>query len=442
MTKAGRSNGQGRGAPEVPCPEPISFPEGAGVFGYTHGCRLNACETDAMVESAVRRFRGSVSRDPSTADIIIVNTCTVTGRSRARSRKTVKSFRTRNPGALIVVAGCASEISPEDYAGIENCLVMGNPGKSTFPLIPGETPEPGRNRMFPESVGPGPGKTRSFLKIQDGCDHRCAYCIVPLARGPSRSRRIEDVMDGAERLKSIGAGEICLVGVDLADYGRDLGSGDYRLPDLVRDLLKIGGFRVRLSSLEPNSLPIPFLERLCLPGLCRHFHIPLQSGSDRVLQAMGRRYDRGWEEELLGRIHTLFPGACVGSDIITGFPGESGEDFEETLSLVRSGLLTYLHVFPYSMRPGTAAAELKGLHPELVRERADRLREESERLRREFRESMIGTEGLILVESRTFDNRRVGLTDNYIPVKAPREAEEGELTRVVLRRGNICWKLR
>lgn len=411
------------------------------VFGYTLGCRLNACETDAMVASVVNGFNGTQARDFVDADVIIVNTCTVTGRSGARCRKAARGFRARNPRAIIVITGCASQIAPEGFSDLGNCLVLGNNGKESLPLIMSGVPaaEPGEG-LFPSGVSPG-RRTRAFLKIQDGCDSRCSYCIVPLARGPSRSQPRERVLAQAAELAQMEKREICLVGVDLADYGRDL-YGSYRLSDLVRELLSLGGFRIRLSSLEPNFLTVSTLERIALPGLCRHFHIPLQSASTRILKLMGRRYTGGGGEELLARIHQLFPGAAVGADLITGFPGETEADHGQNLSLARSGLLSYLHVFPFSPRPGTPAASMKALHPEVITGRAGELRQVSAEMRNRFRRSMIGSDGLILVEGRKHAGRMVGLTDNYIPVAAPPGSVEGKLTPVTLTADNICWSLR
>jgi threonylcarbamoyladenosine tRNA methylthiotransferase MtaB len=412
------------------------------VFGYTLGCRLNACETDAMVDAVVRELEGSRAVDHLRADIVIVNTCTVTGRSDARCRKAVKGFRAANPEALLVVAGCASQMRPEDYRGIPGCLVVGNPGKENLPdLIRGLPSAEREEGLFPSRVSAG-RRTRAFLKIQSGCDHRCSYCIVPLARGPSRSQPRDAVLRQARELMKLGKREICLVGVDLADYGRGI-HDDYRLADLVGDLLRIGGFRVRLSSLEPRFLTVSALRRLAaLPGLCRHFHLPMQSGSDRVLSAMGRGYRRSHQEKLLETIHSLFPGAAVGADFIAGFPEETDADHGETVSLARSGLLAYLHVFPFSPRPGTPAASMKRLHTEVVTGRSRELREVSHAIRRNYRESLLGTDGLALVEGRRHEGRMVGLTDNYVPVAVPEDSREGELVRVVLSRENVCWRLR
>lgn len=412
------------------------------VFGYTLGCRLNACETDAMVASLVESFNGCVVPGFQEAQVIVVNTCTVTGRSGARCRKAVKGFRAGNPDAVMVITGCASEIDPEGFSGLGKCIVLGTEGKQDLPgILSGKPRSEGARGLFPSTVTPG-RRTRAFLKIQDGCDNRCTYCIVPLARGPSRSQPRETVLSQASGLAAAGKREICLVGVDLAAYGSDLYGDGYRLWNLVRDLLRLGGFRLRLSSLEPNSLTLAALSRLALPGVCRHFHIPVQSASTRVLTAMGRKYAAEGVRRLLQRLHHLFPGAAVGADLITGFPGETPEDHAANISLARSGLLSYLHVFPFSPRPGTPAASMKPLHTEVVTARADELRRVSAELRKGFRRSMVGSQGLILVEGRKYGGRPVGLTDNYIPLTAPEGAEEGTMVQVAVTAENICWGLR
>ncbi|MFO7627567.1 MAG: MiaB/RimO family radical SAM methylthiotransferase [Candidatus Fermentibacteraceae bacterium] len=430
----------GAGNPVFPAAVPVCRPR---VFGYTLGCRLNSCETDAMVSSLAKALDGTAAASHRDADIIIVNTCTVTGRSAARCRKAVKGFRQDNPGALLIVTGCAAQIDPGQFAGIDNCQVVGNTCKESLPeLVKGLQPNRRTDGViFPSETSRG-RRTRAFLKVQDGCDNLCTYCIVPLARGSSRSQPREVVISQAKELSASGAKEICLVGVDLADYGKDLyGKNGYGLSGLVRDLLETGGFRVRLSSLEPMFLTTRTLEELALPGVCRHFHIPLQSGSSRILSLMGRNYSRAREEELLSCIHSLFPGVCIGADIIAGFPGETGEDHAHNISLAQSGLLAYLHVFPYSPRPGTPAAEMKGVPPGVAAGRAGELRQLSDLLRRGFRESMKGSGGLILVEGRRHGNSRVGLTDNYIPVAAPHGSREGELCAVTLNDTNILWRL-
>lgn len=430
----------GAGNPVFPAARPLCRPR---VFGYTLGCRLNSCETDAMTASLIKALDGTPGASFRDADIIVVNTCTVTGRSAARCRKTVRSFRQGNPDALLIVTGCAAQIDPTGFNGVGNCIVVGNDRKGGLPeLLAGLVqPPPEKDLIFPYEASRG-RRTRAFLKVQDGCDNQCTYCIVPIARGSSRSQPREVVLSQAKTLEASGAREICLVGVDLAGYGRDIyGERGYGLAELVRELLEAGNCRIRLGSLEPMLLTTETLEQLSLPGVCRHFHIPFQSGSSRILSLMGRNYDRGREEELLACIHTLFPGACTGSDIIAGFPGETAADHDMNISLAQSGLLAYLHVFPYSPRPGTPAASMGQVPSGLASERAGELRALSADLKRTFRESMRGSAALILVEGRKHRNSPVGLTDNYIPVAAPRNAREGELHEVILDDSSILWRL-
>ncbi len=422
--------------------KPISNPS---VFGYTLGCRLNSYETEALVEELASALGGLRADTPDSAGVIIVNTCAVTGRSQARSRKAVRSYAARHPDALIVVTGCVAEVSPEDFREMESegVVVVPNSLKGSIPeIISGKIGEPGGEGLFPCFAPVSTSRTRAFLKIQDGCSNRCTYCIVPHARGDSRSQPRETVLKQARDLANAGYKEICLTGVDIADYGTGLYDEGYRLPELVADLLDTGGFRLRIGSVEPLYLTVGALERMALPGLCRHFHIPFQSGSDPILRKMGRNYGREQEEELIAAIGELFPGACVGSDIIAGFPGETEEDFLASLSLASSPGINYLHVFPFSPRKGTPAWEMEQLHTETVTERAVELRRVSTGSRRAFRESMTGTVQTILVEGRKILGRNIGLTDNYIPVYAPEGSTEGELVQLELTRSDIVWTQR
>jgi threonylcarbamoyladenosine tRNA methylthiotransferase MtaB len=237
--------------------------------------------------------------------------------------------------------------------------------------------------------------------------------------------------------------EIVLTGIDLASYGRDLYGGTYGLSRLVRDMHEIGGFRIRISSIEPVSLDCELLSELSLPGVCRHFHLPLQSGSDRILAAMGRQYGREDMLKLLDYFGDCFPGAALGADIIVGFPGETDEDFGDTMDLAADERLAYLHVFPFSPRPGTKAWDMNGrIHPETVTERAVTLRAKSAESRRRFRLSRIGEDALILVEGRMLRGRMIGLSDNYIPLLSPAGSVEGSLVSVTVTEDNICWELR
>lgn len=410
------------------------------VFGYTLGCRLNSYETDALVEEIVQSLPAARTGNPDEADIIIVNTCAVTGRSQARSRKAVRGYLARNPGARIIVTGCVAQVSPGDFddLGGERVSVVPNTEKNAIVSLLTGIENRGSEGLFPEFAPVETLRTRAFLKIQDGCSNRCSYCIVPHARGDSRSQPRELVLKQARELAGAGYREICLTGVDIADYGRNL-YGDYGLPELMADLLDIGGFRLRTGSVEPLYLTVGALEKMALPGVCRHFHIPFQSGSDGILGRMCRNYGRQQEEELLAAIQELFPGACVGSDIIAGFPGESEDDFSMSLSLAEDPRVNYLHVFPFSPRPGTPAAEMEPVHTETITERAVLLRRVSAESRRAFRETMIGTTQTVLVEGRKVNGSNIGFTDNYIPVYAPAGSTEGSLLEVELTGEKIVW---
>jgi len=427
------------------------------VWGYTLGCRLNAYETEALVDGFCRRCGALRAAGPEDADIVILNTCAVTGRSTARSRKSARQLvaEVAPRGGMVVVTGCVAQVAPEDFSGMD-VLVVPNAGKAALveetaarlgiACAPEGDPGEGAPGLFPLEAPASVPRSRAFLKVQDGCDNRCTYCIVPAARGPSRSQPRELVLAHARRLSGAGFREISLTGVDLIRYGVDLYGGSYDLPALVGDLLRLGGFRVRLSSVEPIGLTGDVLSRLALPGVCRHLHLPIQSGSDAVLSRMGRRYGRRDMLELLDRCAALFPGLALGADIIAGFPGETEEEFRETLELVAHPAVSYLHVFPFSPRPGTPAAGWRDLflHTETVTHRAGVLRSLSRGARRRFREGAVGTEALAIVEGRTDETtgRHICMTDNYIPLLAPRGASEGELVRLSIAREDVCWETR
>ncbi len=419
---------------------PLEIMRNLNIWGYTLGCRLNSYETDAIVEQIIAELHGVRAAVQEEADIIVVNTCAVTGKSQARSRKAVRTFLTRNPHARIIVTGCVAEVFPGDFTDLdgERVTVVPNAGKGMIPgmlsgTLRGETPG-----LFPSAAPLNGPRTRAFLKIQDGCDNRCAYCIVPIARGPSRSQPRELVIQQAGELARAGYREISLTGVDIADYGSGLYS-DYGLPELILDLLDIGGFRIRVGSVEPLYLSTAALEKIAVPGVCSHFHIPFQSGSDRILSEMGRNYGRARENELLAALTQLFPGVCLGCDIIAGFPGETEEDFQKSMELADDQRIAYLHVFPYSPRPGTPAASMEQVHTETVTDRAVQLREVSSSSRKAFRKRMLGTVQTVLVEGRAVNGRKIGLSGNYIPVYAPEGASEGDMAEVVLTEDDVVW---
>ncbi|MBD3370747.1 MiaB/RimO family radical SAM methylthiotransferase [Candidatus Fermentibacteria bacterium] len=426
-------------------------PSALRVYGHTLGCRLNSYETEALLSRFTHDCGAEVASRPEEADVVLVNTCAVTTRAQARSRKYVRSAA-RRLDALVVATGCVAEISPSDFEG-RNVLVVPNRSKENLIGVVAEAlgmhtrePEPTRpGTIFPGSAPVRGRRSRAFLKIQDGCDNRCSYCVVPLARGPSRSQPREVVIEQAAALRDDGGyREIVLTGVDLTSYGRDLYGDGYGLPELARDLLRLGGFRLRISSLEPIGLREDTVKRLALPGVCRHFHLALQSGSDRILRRMGRRYTAADAERILRCYTESFPGVSIGMDVIVGFPGETEDDFGRTVELACNPAVGYLHVFPFSARPGTEAAELvdRMLPPSVITHRAAIMRSISGKARMRFRNRMMGTDSLILVEDRVYEEALVGLTDNYIPLKAPPGSREGQIRPVRINRENVCWGLR
>jgi len=425
------------------------------IYGHTLGCRLNAYETEAILDEFRRRCGIERVSDPACASIILVNSCAVTGRSTARSRKAVRRF-CRRTDAEVVVTGCVAEVTPEEFDDQDVILLPNTAKKDIVDIVAGTLgiPISGRSYSNCESTGAifpfcAPEimeRTRAFLKIQDGCDNHCTYCIVPAARGSSRSQPRELVLSQAESLASAGYLEILLTGVDLVRYGKDLYGDDYGLVHLVHDLLERGGFRIRLSSMEPIGLSTDMLTGIAYPGVCRHLHIPVQSGSDRILEKMGRKYSSDDIIELFDKSMELFPGIGIGADVITGFPGESDKDFNRTVDLISHPAVAYLHVFPFSARPGTPAASMRSemIHTETVTKRAEYLRSLSQEKRKRFRRSQIGTDALVLVESRTYGDSGglIGMTDNYIPVISPPGSREGEMVLMTLTEGDICWNIR
>jgi len=445
-SRSSSPSGSGRGAD--PLPHVVTAHR---IWGHTLGCRLNAYETEALLEEFRLRCGMERVEDPSEASVILVNTCAVTGRSTARSRKSVRSL-CRRTDALVVVTGCVVQVTPEEF-GEQKVMLLPNTSKCELvdrvagelgisPVPAGDTPD-SRKLIFPASAPEVISRTRAFLKVQDGCDNRCSYCIVPAARGPSRSQPRGAVLEQAEKLSVAGFREILLTGVDLVAYGKDLYGDSYGLLDLVRDLLGVGGFRLRLSSMEPIGLKADMLEGIAYPGVCRHLHIPVQSGSDGILESMGRKYAAEDIRQIFDAAARLFPGIGIGSDVIVGYPGETEEDFRRTVDLISHPAVAYLHVFPFSPRPGTPAASMDDLmlHPETVTGRARELRALSRRKRREFRESQLGTDVTVLVESRVHEpsGRYIGMTDNYIPVIAPAGSREGDMVSMELGREDVCW---
>ena len=397
----------------------------------TLGCKLNQYDT-AEVQSLLEAGGFRTVPFESPAQVYVINTCTVTARADYSGRQAIRRAIARNPGAVVVVTGCYAQTNPGAVSGIPGVdIVLGTRDREALPELLAQARKRARplvqvSDVFARGALPvvplrrfAPGYTRAFVKVQDGCQHRCSFCIVPFARGGSRSQPVDVVVGQVEGLVAAGYAEVVLTGVDLGHYGWDLAPRT-TLAALVRRLLDLQGLRrLRLSSV----LPAYFTEELIdlIIGerrICRHLHVPLQSGTDRVLRAMRRPYTVRMYRALIERLAGAVPDLAVGADVITGFPGETDADFEVTEALVDTLPLTYLHVFSYSDRRGTEAARrpTPRVPPESIRRRTSRLRRLGAAKNLAFRRSQVGREHSVLVlEQRERETGRlVGLTDNYL----------------------------
>lgn len=387
----------------------------------TLGCKINQYETDLMQQDLASKGNTIVSFDDE-ADIYIVNTCSVTAKSDYRSRQVIRSAARRARGRRVVVTGCYASTRPEEIKKLPGVsLVINNLEKSMIHdyLIP-EDSSPAGAVLSLVTKGPkeAHGRTRGFLKIQDGCDNACSYCIVPLARGRSRSAAPGDVLKEFTRQVQAGCPEIVLTGIHIGRYGADL-SPAMNLTELLTTLVPTRDrSRVRLSSIEPKEITEAMIALLG-NGLCRHLHVPLQSGDDTILVAMKRDYTSGFYLDLLQRISNYVPGIALGADVMVGFPGEGDVEFQNTLKLIEKSPLTHLHVFSYSPRRGTEAAAMKNQVPEAVKkQRSEALRDIGRRKNLYFREKFLGFELKVIVEDKidAATGFLTGFTENYIRI--------------------------
>ncbi len=387
----------------------------------TLGCKINQYETDLMRQDLASRGNTIVPFDAD-ADVYVVNTCTVTAKSDYQCRQAIRSAVRRGRDAKIVVTGCYAATRPEEIRKIPGVnLVIGNTDKA---MIHDHIM---KNASVPDQAVPGTrnkptkalyGRTRGYLKIQDGCNNQCSYCIVPLARGGSRSADPGQLVNEFERLVQTGCPEIVLTGIHIGTYGADLENG-HDLTGLLRALLsKRRGSRLRLSSIEPKEISEGIIDLLG-QGLCRHLHIPLQSGDDAILASMKRDYTSGFYRELLEHIVQRVPDIALGADTIVGYPGEGDAEFQNTMDLVEKSPLTHLHVFSYSRRSGTPAADMEAQVPEQVKkERSEALRMLGRKKNFYFRKKCQGSMLYVVVEDKidAITGLYTGLTDNYVRV--------------------------
>lgn len=392
---------------------------------HTLGCKLNFSETSTIA----RQFLGagySKTEFTNPADVYVINTCSVTENANKTCKRIIRQALKQNPEAYIIVVGCYAQLKPQEIAGIPGVdMVLGAGDKfRILELVKDFTKE--KNpcvfneniravQDFRESYSVG-DRTRSFLKIQDGCDYKCSFCTIPLARGKSRSDTIQNIVTNARKIAESGVKEIVLTGVNIGDYGKDQ-PGTFL--DVIQALDEVEGVdRYRISSIEPNLLNndiIAFVaaSRRFMP----HFHVPLQSGNNEILSKMRRRYKRELYTDRVNTIKSLLPHACIGVDVIVGFPGETDAHFEDTYQFLNELEISYLHVFTYSERENTLAEMMDGRVPMKERySRNERLRMLSEKKRRFFYTPFTGQTRPVLFEGKEEDGRMFGFTDNYIKV--------------------------
>ena len=424
----------------------------------TFGCKQNQYDTDFLKESFEGRGFEVVRSGPS--EVVVVNTCAVTAKGAAKCRQAIRAAA--RAGAKVVVTGCYPQVALSEVEGLPGVMAVSGirgraelarlvdealvTGRKIVQVTPHSAPETGQAEDFEETPVSAPSLTRAFLKIQEGCGDFCAYCIVPYARGPSRSRPADRILAEARGLVARGYKEIVLTGTHIGLYGKDASSGEGcdagsafpSLPEVVRAVSEVPGLiRLRLSSLEPHDVSRDLIDCLRLPQVCHHLHLPLQSGSDRVLRAMGRRYDVAAFLDIVDEARRIAPDIGVTTDVIAGFPGETVEDFEETLENARRVRFSRIHAFKFSQRPGTRASTLPGKVPEQGKEeRVGRLLKLGRELSLEFHRNHVGRSMELLVESdRTGDGLLTGVTRNYIRCNFSGEDDlKGRVVEVVVRK--------
>ena len=398
---------------------------------HTLGCKLNFSETATISRDFIRHgFEKVDYRDK--ADIYVLNTCSVTENADKKARKLIRQAKRRNPNSSIAVIGCYAQLKPETIAEIDGVnLVLGAEEKfnllnhlDTLDLNNGTRvikSDINHVHTFTSSYSSGE-RTRSFLKVQDGCDYTCSFCTIPFARGESRSDTIANTMKVAREVAQTDAREIVLTGVNIGDFGKGTTETFF---DLIQELDQLEGIdRIRISSIEPNLLTDEIIE-FCAASqkFMPHFHVPLQSGSDKILGAMRRRYKRTLYENCVAKIKQCIPDACIGVDVIVGFPGETDDDFFDTYNFLNELDISYLHVFTYSERPNTDALEIGAMVSKEDRtHRSKMLHILSDKKRRFFHEQFIGQERPVLFES-VKNGKIMGHTDNYIQVQVNGEIE-------------------
>ena len=409
---------------------------------YTLGCKLNYSETSSIGRLFEDNGFAEVEFDHA-ADIYVINTCSVTDFADRKCRKVVRQAMRQNPQAFVIVVGCYAQLKPQEISEIPGVdLVLGAAEKfRIIEYVDSISKATGKGMVkageikeantFTQAFSFG-DRTRSFLKVQDGCDYKCSFCTIPLARGKSRSDLVENVVENARKIGEMGVKEIVLTGVNIGDFGNGTEVIEGALPkknalfiDLIRELDKVEEIqRFRISSIEPNLVTNEIIDFVAQSDrFMPHFHIPLQSGNNKQLLQMRRRYKRELYADRVKYIKSVMPHCCIGVDVIVGFPGETDEDFKETYRFIQEMDISYLHVFTYSERNNTPANEMEGVVSiEERRNRNEQLRILSEKKKRFFYEQFSNTQREVLFESEAKEGIMSGFTDNYIKIETPLEA--------------------
>ncbi len=395
---------------------------------YTLGCKVNFSETSFLAGTLPSDKILRVSHTEK-ADLYVIHSCILTSQAEKKTRNAISRAHQKNPNAAIIVMGCVSQLKADEIAQMPGVYaVIGNNTKFDLPLIIQKYLRHEKHYFVADNVHLHPefhitwsknDRTRSFLKIQDGCDCYCSYCIVPFARGKSRSARAEDISRALEDITIAGFREIVLTGINLGDYGKERGESLTDAISIIHSNRHIE--RIRVSSLEPHHFTDDFFRKIKnFPKLMPHFHIPVQAGNDDTLKRMGRTYTTAFIENICRSLTEMYPGVCIAADVITGFPGETEEEAEQSRLFYHSLPLAYLHVFTYSARIGTKAASMSGqINPKVKKQRTEKLIELSESKKHEFYLSALGQTRTMLPESENKKGLMYGFTDNYIRVAIP-----------------------
>lgn len=407
---------------------------------YTLGCKMNQYETQAM-EQLLRQRGHQVVDFSGEADAYVVNTCSVTAVSDQKSRKVLHRVRREHPGALLAVCGCYPQTHQEDMAALDVDLISGTGDRAGFLDL---LEEAARERRLIESIdrsfdrrtfevlpaGGGENRTRAMLKVEDGCVNFCSYCIIPYARGPVRSAPLDVVVEQARALAAQGYREIVITGIEISSWGQDLKCGKSLIDLLEAVAAAVGDVRLRLGSLEPRTVTEEFCRRAgAIPTLCPQFHLSMQSGCDATLKRMNRKYDTARYLESVELLNRHFHRPAVTTDMIVGFPGETEEEFSTTLDFIRKCGFAQMHLFPYSIRPGTPAAKMEQVSAQVKEERARRAAEVAAGMHRDYLEGCVGEVYPVLFEQPK-DGRYAGHAPNYMEVLAEGEDLHNEVRSV------------